>query len=235
LDPFIDSGFDIESEVAQADPVHEVTADVTWHECYDGVVVQNDDQFDLFENLKPGYSNDDLLFAEIIDDLAISGFEEEKDDFTSISPSNLPSETCNPCQDMIYHPSIFASEESDSDPHILFTDFNLSEPTMAFSIGGPKPVESSTSAPPLNRHLSFTTKQQSPSSQLIPHATSPRYPPKPVRQRDQSQQKWKDKRAETLSEARALDARQIATSKRERSNGKFAKRKINWVSITEMV
>jgi hypothetical protein len=46
-------------------------------------------------------------------------------------------------------------------------------------------------------------------------------------------QKWKQKRQDKLAEKRLLDARQIATSKRTRTNGKFAKRKINWVSITE--
>jgi hypothetical protein len=228
FDPFIDS----ESEIAQADAIHEATADEIQTcdvaEYYDAVVVEKDDKYDPFSKIQPEFSNDDLLFAEIIDDLAISGFEEEKDDFTSISPTNLPN-----LQDSFY-PSIFL-DDTDSDPNISFNDFSLeTEPGLTFSIGGPKPTESSTQMLPANKHLSQTTKQQISTPPVTPHS-SPRYPPKPVRERDQSQQKWKDKRVQTLNEARALDARQIATSKRERSNGKFAKRKINWVSITEMV
>jgi len=55
-----------------------------------------------------------------------------------------------------------------------------------------------------------------------------------AREREEAMLKWKSKREEKLAESRMLDARQIATSKRERSNGKFAKRKINWVSITDV-
>lgn len=243
LDPFIDSGFDLESDVAQADAVHEVTADeihcacdVSWHECYDAVVVQKDEKFDPFKTIKSEFSNDDLLFAEIIDDLAISGFEEEKDDFTTHSSKNLLYQTSESFQDTLYDPSLFL-DEIDSDPNISFDDFSLAtEPTLTFSIGGPKPIASPTHMPQLNRNTSQTMKQQTPTTPSL-NAHPPRYPPKPtipIRERDQSQQKWKDKRVQTLNEARALDARQIATSKRERSNGKFAKRKINWVSITEI-
>ena len=51
--------------------------------------------------------------------------------------------------------------------------------------------------------------------------------------RTQAIERWKLKRQEKLAQNRLLDPRQVATAKRERTNGKFAKRKINWVSITD--
>ena len=51
--------------------------------------------------------------------------------------------------------------------------------------------------------------------------------------RTEAIQRWKQKRQDKLAENRLMDARQVATAKRERTNGKFAKRKINWVSITD--
>lgn len=65
-------------------------------------------------------------------------------------------------------------------------------------------------------------------------STIPPLTPQAIRDRQQALLKWKDKREEKIEEARTLDARQIATAKRERNNGKFAKRKINWVSITDI-
>lgn len=274
-DPFIDTGIDfINPEmgtiVAQADVIHEATADeiptydhqsivLPWHECYDAVVVQKEEKLDLQQFNE---FSDELLFAEIIDEIAISGFEEEKNDnfsLTSLS-NNLPypvTSVATPLElieQVSSSSSYYSYSSSDelSETDFFLDDFSSDEKLMTFSIGGPVPkpkfsttLTNSTSGTTITstrqtNQLPFqmmTTKQR-PSNSLISMQSplsSPKYPPKPVREREISQQKWKDKRTEKLSEGRSLDARQLATAKRERTNGKFAKRKINWVSITEMV
>mmetsp|Transcript_2693 Transcript_2693/g.2674 ORF Transcript_2693/g.2674 Transcript_2693/m.2674 type:complete len:411 (+) Transcript_2693:82-1314(+) len=122
---------------------------------------------------------------------------------------------------------------------------------MQFSIGAPKPL--SMLPPPPSRNRSISTSKLNSSSHTVnsntnnmknslnqvnknitPESTLPPLTPKAIRDRQQALLKWKDKREEKIEETRSLDARQLATAKRERSNGKFAKRKINWVSITDI-
>jgi hypothetical protein len=235
FDPFIDSGVEIQSEaIAEADAVHEITEGIptdAWPECYDAVLVKKE-KYDPFDNLKEDFLSDELLFAEIIDDIAECGFEEEKQE-TVIQAVDYSA----PAQ--LFEDPFFNQYSSDdlSEHDFFLQDFTSSDQELNFSIGGPKPVDAMTpmSDFPLNRHpnLHQTIKQQ----QLPPlHSSlSSRYPPKPVRERELSLQKHKDKREEKLNDARSPDARQVATAKRERTNGKFAKRKINWVSITDVV
>lgn len=242
IDPFIDSGYDLESEAVLADAV---TADeittcdpiIAWPECYDAIVIKNE-KHDPFQDLNSDFLKDDLLFAEIINDIAASGFEEEKNDCSipRHNTLNIESNSSPPylAEEATFPISYSSDDLSDSDFYFdSITTSPLSDENMTFSLGGPKPATSHLLS--IGRHSTQSLKPHLSSASPQLSISSPKYPPKPVREIEKSLQKQKDKRAEKLNEARVLDARQIATSKRERSNGKFAKRKINWVSITEMV
>jgi hypothetical protein len=232
FDPFIDSAIQIESElIAEADAVHEITEGIptdAWPECYDAVLVKKE-KYDPFDNFKEEFLSDDLLFAEIIHDIAECGFEEEKEE--TVAPVSIVQSSP---RDLLEDPFSQYSSDDLSEQEFFLQDFSP-EQDLNFSIGAPFPADAMVPiSDPLNRHP--TVHQTIKLQQLPPlHSSlSTRFPPKPVRERELSNQKHKDKRDEKLNEARSLDARQVATAKRERSNGKFAKRKINWVSITEV-
>lgn len=147
----------------------------------------------------------DMIFAEIIEDFASDSYRQWYAG-EPIKDENCYYAECELPSDTLSNSSEFSAYESDV-------------VTQAFCVGADN-THSSKAKDVKDHNKGHSDRSLDLAEQKKKH-------------RVEAIQKWKQKRQDKLAEKRLLDARQIATSKRERTNGKFAKRKINWVSITE--
>mmetsp|Transcript_22654 Transcript_22654/g.33118 ORF Transcript_22654/g.33118 Transcript_22654/m.33118 type:complete len:298 (+) Transcript_22654:291-1184(+) len=154
--------------------------------------------------------HDDLVFAEIIQDLSYGEWACEEEMKKRMAAGSSTGETPYYQESEVDNITENFTECTLADP--LPTPAPLPYAIPKFSVGAPP-------APPVK-----------PNGKGIKSVATV---PADERRAD-AIHKWTTKRREEQAQRRPSGPRQAATAKRERNKGKFAKRKINWVSITDV-